>query len=342
MALGLRRRLSGVDVGVDTGRRRAAIIAEVVKAVCSKMFFASPRLIPENPFPWRVGLAPYLQGHLGNAMELDVEALVRDWKQKMDRFEDQRQSDLLEYQRQQAERRVERTRLREGRYRRQVSEIADILSGKSVNGIIAWLRHDKWTVNEGLVLLCAYQPENVQFDENGTASTEDCSKCKTGYERLQKSVRRLDGLVLYDPTTIEVLGEESIRAENRHFLRLHADLLKVWRSGAHVEDRYYPDYFVQWALGKGYFIAWLKYARSVGYFVEPDPEEKPFGMTERNTLLVMIAALCKKLGIDPQDKSSAKKLERLVDALELRKGVTDETAKKHLDAIPEALRPRTK
>lgn len=67
---------------------------------------------------------------------------------------------------------------------------------------------------------------------------------------------------------------------------------------------------------------------------------------ERNTLLVMIAALCKEAGINPQDKSAAAKIERLVerlvDALGLTKGITDETVKKHLDKIPEALRPRMK
>lgn len=74
----------------------------------------------------------------------------------------------------------------------------------------------------------------------------------------------------------------------------------------------------------------------------PTRTEKPLSTTERNTLLVMIAALCKEAGINPQDKSTAAKIERLVDALGLTKGITDETVKKHLDKIPEALRPRMK
>ena len=71
-------------------------------------------------------------------------------------------------------------------------------------------------------------------------------------------------------------------------------------------------------------------------------KDKPLSTTERNTLLIMIAALCKEAGINPQSRTSAGKMERLVDALGLRKGITDETARRHLDKIDEALRPRMK
>ena len=68
--------------------------------------------------------------------------------------------------------------------------------------------------------------------------------------------------------------------------------------------------------------------------------EKPLSATERNTLLVMIAALCKKSGIAPQDRTSASQLARLID--DIGGSVSDETIRKVLKQIPDAVARRGK
>lgn len=72
----------------------------------------------------------------------------------------------------------------------------------------------------------------------------------------------------------------------------------------------------------------------------PTNIEKPLSATERNTLLVMIAALCKKAGIGHQDRMSASQLERLVD--DVGGSVSSETIRNALNKIPDALERRGK
>lgn len=69
-------------------------------------------------------------------------------------------------------------------------------------------------------------------------------------------------------------------------------------------------------------------------------DEKPISPTERNTLLVVIAALCKKTGIDHQDRTSASLLARLVDDISV--SVSAETIRKALKQIPDAVARRGK
>lgn len=67
---------------------------------------------------------------------------------------------------------------------------------------------------------------------------------------------------------------------------------------------------------------------------------KTLTSTERNTLLIMIAALCVKAGINAADSKAAGQIERLIDQLGNGSRVTDETIRKHLDKIPGAMASR--
>lgn len=69
---------------------------------------------------------------------------------------------------------------------------------------------------------------------------------------------------------------------------------------------------------------------------------KPLVTTERNTLLVMIAALCKRAEIDPLGSKAAGELVRLVDLLGNGASVSDDTARKVLRQVPDALGARGK
>ena len=68
--------------------------------------------------------------------------------------------------------------------------------------------------------------------------------------------------------------------------------------------------------------------------------EKPLQTNERNTLLVIIAALCKESKIDYQKPGAAKSIEALIEGIGAK--VTEETILAKLKMIPEALESRMK
>ena len=68
--------------------------------------------------------------------------------------------------------------------------------------------------------------------------------------------------------------------------------------------------------------------------------EKPLTPNERNTLLIIIAALCKQLRIDTQERGAAHKIARMVQ--EIGAEVTEETILDKLKKIPDALETRVK
>lgn len=61
--------------------------------------------------------------------------------------------------------------------------------------------------------------------------------------------------------------------------------------------------------------------------------------TERNTLLTIIAALCKSSGIDPQERGAAVRVAKLTDAIGAP--VTDDTVRRVLGKVADALEART-
>ena len=68
--------------------------------------------------------------------------------------------------------------------------------------------------------------------------------------------------------------------------------------------------------------------------------DKPLTTTERNSLLTIIAALCKYEGLDPQVRGAAQRIMEMTD--DLGAHVDDETIRKHLAKIPDALETRMK
>lgn len=68
--------------------------------------------------------------------------------------------------------------------------------------------------------------------------------------------------------------------------------------------------------------------------------DKPLGTREKRTLLVIIASLCDKFGIKYLDRGAAKQIATATE--ETGAPVSEETIKKLLDAIPDALESREK
>lgn len=72
----------------------------------------------------------------------------------------------------------------------------------------------------------------------------------------------------------------------------------------------------------------------------PRPVEKPLKTTERNTLLTIIAALCDYSALKPNERGTAGQIARLTE--EIGAAVSDDTVRRVLDKIPEALETRLK
>jgi len=120
----------------------------------------------------------------------------------------------------------------------------------------------------------------------------------------------------------------------------------LWLSGNHKEDRYPPSYYIEWAKSKRLEIKWYSWAVKNEYLSEelgPALQdvvtiEKEITPRERNTLILLIAALCQKAGIDHRSRTAAGEIEGLTDLLGAK--VTDETVRKYLDKIPGILATR--
>ncbi len=102
-------------------------------------------------------------------------------------------------------------------------------------------------------------------------------------------------------------AEEAIVTNFRHKLNR---ITKIWNSGGHPQHNP-PYYYIDWALSKGFKIPWLNYAIENGFYKRNEPKsltkvnDKPLSSKERNTLLVIIAALAKEAKIDLSKPSKA-------------------------------------
>lgn len=73
---------------------------------------------------------------------------------------------------------------------------------------------------------------------------------------------------------------------------------------------------------------------------EPAQTDKPLNTTERNTLLIVIAALCNYSAIDPKARGAAGQIASMT--VDLDAAVTDDTIRKILEKIPNAVETRMK
>jgi hypothetical protein len=187
-----------------------------------------------------------------------------------------------------------------------------------------------------------------------------------GLAEQAENVTELDGLF-----KIEVKGENVIKVTDRRWLAAIADgteleylsnddvggdvMLsdtdgKLWELRSwddekpvkHSPWRNSGNFYPVFALPEGTEIVLSRseIEKCEALLSEELIDERPLLATERNTLLVMIAALCKKTGIAPQDRTSASQLARLVDDIGV--SVSDETIRKALKQIPDAMARRGK
>lgn len=139
------------------------------------------------------------------------------------------------------------------------------------------------------------------------------------------------------------IAENNIKgAKAESLLARHNDARKKFqeeRTAKPAKDRYYP----RGGLPEDAVIvvrteALREFEQSVNG--PPVNDEKPIQTTERNSLLTIIAALCDYSAIKYQDRGAANHIVKLTE--EIGAAVSDDTVRRALAKIPEALETRRK
>ena len=155
---------------------------------------------------------------------------------------------------------------------------------------------------------------------------------KAALERLK---HRCAEMMVLDPTKKGAAEAEALL--NRHEEDRKKFLEK--RKARPAQENYYPA----GGLPKDAVIvvrtqALREFEQSVNGV--PKGAEKPISTTERNTLLTIIAALCDYSAINPNDRGAASQIAKLTE--EVGATVSDDTVRRWLKAIPDALATRMK
>jgi len=197
---------------------------------------------------------------------------------------------------------------------------------------------------------------------------EDCRMiCMEGLEPQDEVIQNIDGLFKIDTERVGAAKEwlKAIAAGREcDYISLDGTLLigedgRYWQLMApfsatdgtrryapgvahnHI-DNFYPTFELpepdEIVISKG------EIERFEAQFSEPAEliVEKPFTTNERNTLLVLIAALCKKAGIDPAARGAAGELVQLARSDGINVDIDPDTVRGKLKQIPDALGARAK
>lgn len=148
-------------------------------------------------------------------------------------------------------------------------------------------------------------------------------------------------------TSLETLsGKKYTYAENpdviHAFLIEHSKVMKLWGTGKH-QDINSPAYYIGWAQHMKINIPWLQYAIDQKFYapVHKEIDITPISNKERDTLLIIIAALAKVAGYDVSRSSkTADSLASLTQ--EMGAPISSSAIEGKLKLIPQALENRSK
>lgn len=183
------------------------------------------------------------------------------------------------------------------------------------------LRLDSWKPRSAIFIL-------MGLDESSLKT--DCDLDSDGYPDYSTerwvSIQSLSGLAFTESISFDDEQNDVLRV-----VCLFDQLEAIWNSGTHPNENP-PEYYVSWALGKGYTIPWLDWACDYGFF-SPSLKtlpEKPMSVSD-NTLLSTIGAL---LASWPGGKTpSGKDLERAAASVGIE--ISDDSIRKALNAARE-------
>lgn len=177
---------------------------------------------------------------------------------------------------------------------------------------------DYWNYEQGINYLVGIADIYLEEDEDGSADFKEI-------------------------TTLD--HDFYLQKEQSHIIQAFKNILhrlrRIWDSGGHPDSNP-PWYYIEWAISKNHKIPWLDYAIEKGFYkLIKSSEEQPLSDKERETLLVIIAALAKEAEVDIAKISKAGDLiANMTQLIGAPIGAT--TIETHLKKIPQALASRTK
>ncbi|MDP2433455.1 MAG: hypothetical protein Q8O33_15730 [Pseudomonadota bacterium] len=182
-----------------------------------------------------------------------------------------------------------------------------------------WLGLPSWNASQAAKLISGVVPDEVAFSPRESVSTID------GRDISYQGNRT------YDDTMFMCNASDT------------QDRVAIVAAANKIETAS-PQEWIALSESVGMVPPWKEYAIANGMLPErrlkvAEPE-KLLTPTERNTLLTIIAALCKYEGIDPQGRGAAQRLMEMTD--DLGAHVDDGTIRNHLAKIPDALETRMK
>jgi hypothetical protein len=142
---------------------------------------------------------------------------------------------------------------------------------------------DTWTVKDALIILAGLHPRNVPLDEQERIDfpcyTEGAVRKAAKENYKLQWVKLLNGAQLFHEWTEEILGEPQLRYILQDIASCHFEMVRVWKSGTHIENRYPPKYFIDWAISKKFDIEWLNWAIANDYY-NASQKEKVIALRE--------------------------------------------------------------
>lgn len=204
-------------------------------------------------------------------MKINIEAILaakREEQRQLALAQDETEKLRLE---QRIKRRAEQALHSENELRKHASFIENCISEYDPNRLHGWFKFDNWTISDGLIILCSYDPKTVPLDADGKPQFSNIRTGRLGELDFQERreldrIRRLDGFPPLARGTLELLDEPLINSIIFDFKYGYEKMRKIWDSGTHTDGRYPPKYFIDWAVSKEIDIEWLDWARSEGYY----------------------------------------------------------------------------
>jgi len=160
-------------------------------------------------------------------------------------------------------------------------------------GLCEWFRHDTWTQEQGLILLLGLDPKETSIEPSIWLGMNN--------ERVDEIMQAkfLDGREIDFAKWFAVFNQlkskgiqgiddnlaKKVKDEIFVLSQIYRDMKTIFESGNHpIRNR--PDFYVQWALGKGFNVPWLDWYEHRGVSSKSDKDLNPIepivkGLTKR-------------------------------------------------------------
>ncbi len=221
------------------------------------------------------------------------------------------------------------------------------------NRLSFWLSMDEWGIAEATQIIADIDPDqSIKSGAKGNVIFQSV-KLFTGHQVPEETDEdshddRFDGCICNDHSCAHCEANGELFA----YARKCKDISRLLNKRSENLTYASPKVWIDRALAKKIEIPWIEWAKKSGLLpvglaenVVPmkqanTTEDKPLSTKERDTFLIIIAALCGDSVITPADRGSASLIAKLTEGIGAP--VTDDTIRKVLAKIPDALERRKK